>query len=246
MPGAAAFESFIEAGERFKNAAQSFFAGSADAAGAAAGDAARRFADSLREQFESFSQPPWIMAGGDVKGSAAVEPPALGATREHQLRWQRAAEAWRRMDEAQRRLQRLWSDALRDAAAAFAARRGPPHAAPANAAAVQELYDAWIDCLEDAYARMAHGEAFCSAFADLANAGSQWRQAIQESIEQASKFLDLPTRSEVNTLIHRLESLENELHAAPEPPRGAGKAPRATRKASRASRKAPRAGRKSK
>ena len=56
----------------------------------------------------------------------APEAPALGPTREQQERWQRLAAAWSRLQDAQRRLQRLWSDALGEAARAFVSqsRRG--------------------------------------------------------------------------------------------------------------------------
>jgi class III poly(R)-hydroxyalkanoic acid synthase PhaE subunit len=142
------------------------------------------------------------------------DSPALGLTREHQQRWQRTAEAWRRIDDARRRLQRLWSDALSEAAAAFAARLGPPHAAALSAEAVRKLYDLWIECAEEAYARAAHGDAFCEALSEFVNASSQWRREVQASIEHSAKLLDLPTRSEINSLTHRLRSVEEQLRAA--------------------------------
>jgi hypothetical protein len=249
-PGAFGFAPFALAAERFKQAAQSFLNVGADATTPAPADAARAFADSLREQFEGFVRAPWTSDGGGAPAgaAAAVQAPAFGGTREHQQRWQRAADAWRRMEEAQRRLQRLWSDALRDAATAFAARGAPQArtAAPASAAALQDLYDAWIDCAEEAYARMAHGEAFCDAQADFVNASSQWREAIQESIEHWSKPLDLPTRSEVNSLTRRLESLERELRAARKPPDNNSKSPRHAAKSPGNARTAPGGSRKKK
>jgi class III poly(R)-hydroxyalkanoic acid synthase PhaE subunit len=142
------------------------------------------------------------------------DSPALGPTREHQQRWQRTAEAWRRIDDARRRLQRLWSDALSEAATAFAARIGPPHAAALSAEAVRKLYDLWIECAEEAYARAAHGDAFCEALSEFVNASSQWRREVQASIEHSAKLLDLPTRSEINSLTHRLRSVEEQLRAA--------------------------------
>jgi Poly(R)-hydroxyalkanoic acid synthase subunit (PHA_synth_III_E) len=59
----------------------------------------------------------------------------------------------------------------------------------------------------------------------LVNASSQWRRALQTSIEQWAKLLDLPTRSEINTLTQRLKSIEAQLRtsrapeAAPKKPR---------------------------
>jgi hypothetical protein len=237
------FAPFIDAAERFKAAAQSFVAAAADSAPAAAA-AAQTFSDSLRDQFAD-ALPPWSTlfgaAGSDRAPPAFSDWPALGPMREHQQRWQRMAEAGRRVDEAQRRLQRLWSDVLRHAAADFAARlqQQPPGAA--DPAALRQLYDSWIDCAEDAYAHIAHSEAFCTAQAELVNAGSQWRQELRAGIEHWAKLLDLPTRSEINTLAQRLRSVEERLRCAA--PRAQAAAPeRKTRRAPRKSSPARRKG----
>jgi ketosteroid isomerase-like protein len=210
--------SFMEAAQRFAAAARSFLDGADNASVPAAGEAARAFGDFLREQFADF-QLPWSSGFGAGACHGAPPPsmgdlPAFGATREHQQRWQRMAEASRRIDDARRRLQRLWSDALREAAAAFAARLVPPHPSGVSAEALRKLYDIWIDCAEEAYARVAHGEAFCNALAEYVNASSQWRRELQASIEHLAKLLDLPTRSEINTLTQRLKSVEELLRAA--------------------------------
>jgi len=216
------FAPFIDAAERFKKAAQTLLAGAAAGPGAAA-QAAQNFSDFLRDEFAG-ARPPWNagFGPGAGPGAGAAAPhaslsdwAALGPMREHQQRWQRMTEAARRIDDAQRRLQRLWSDALRQAAADFAARLQPPASGAApDAEALRKLYDTWIDCAEDAYARIAHSEAFCNAQAELVNAGSQWRQELQAGIEHWAKLLDLPTRSEINTLSLRLRSIEEQLRAA--------------------------------
>src|SRR6267142_401712 len=194
--GGFGFAPFIDAAERFTVAA-------------------RTFSDFLREQFADF-QMPWSagLGAAGVQPAPMEDSPALGPTREHQQRWQRTAEAWRRIDDARRRLQRLWSDALSEAATAFAARIGPPRVAALSAEAVRKLYDLWIECAEEAYARAAHGDAFCEALSEFVNASSHWRREVQASIEHSAKLLDLPTRSEINTLTHRLKSVEEQLRAA--------------------------------
>ena len=233
---------FIEAAQRFTTAARSFLEGTANASAPAATEAARIFSDFLRDQFANFSQLPWnTKFGGAAHGAPAfmADAPALGLTREHQQRWQRMAEAWRRLEDAQHRLQRLWSDALRDAAVAFAARRRPPPPTVPSAEALHSLYDTWIDCAEEAYAHTAHSDAFCDALGEFVNASSHWRRELQASIEQSAKLLDLPTRSEINTLSQRLRSVEEQLHAlrtarkpqvAPRTARKPQVAPRAERK----------------
>ncbi len=216
------FTPWIDAGERFARAAQSFaaaaqgaFAFKADGAPGVAGEtgaadsAARAFADSLREQFANL-QMPWS-AGPNAEGYV----PELGAAREHQQRAQRLAAAWRRMEEARTRLQRLWSDALQEAANGFAAELGVKPPAALDPAALREVYDRWIEAAEAAYARAAHGDAFCLALADFVNASSDWRKDQQASIEHWAKQFDLPTRSEVNSLTRRLKAVEAAFAAAP-------------------------------
>jgi poly(hydroxyalkanoate) synthase III subunit E len=229
------FAPFIDAAERFTAAARTFLDGADNASARAADEAARSFSDFLRDQFADF-QMPWSggLGAADAQPAPMANSPAFGPTREHQQRWQRTADAWRRIDDAQRRLQRLWSDALREAATAFAARLGPPQTAAVSAEAMRKLYDMWIECAEEAYARAAHGDAFCNALSEFVNASSQWRRELQASIEHSAKLLDLPTRSEINTLMHRLKSVEEQLRAASKtrkPRAEAGRAKRARRKA---------------
>lgn len=178
------------------------------------GDAAQVFGDALRDLFAPM-QPPLTgtraMDAASDRPDFLSAPPAFGAGREHQLRAQRQAAAWQRLEEAQRRLQRLWLDALRDAGEAFVARL-KDHPPPAEgAAAMRALYDTWIDCAEDAYSRIAHGAPFCKAFADSVNAASHWRRELQVIARHAAALPDLPTRAELNSLHQRLRSTEERL-----------------------------------
>jgi hypothetical protein len=216
---------FADVAERFSAAARAYLEGATSASASASSpspnEGARVFSDQLREIFADF-QLPWSTGVGANGSFGSASPPfspnapALGASREHQQRWQRIADAWRRLDDAQRRLQRLGTDALREAAAAFAARLGPAPPPAVSPEALRKLYDAWIDCAEDAYARAAHSESFCNALAEYVNASSEWRRDLQAGIEHSAKFFDLPTRSEINTLNLRVKSLEEELRAARE------------------------------
>jgi hypothetical protein len=211
--GAFGFAPFIDAAERFAAATRSFHDGTSDGSAAAA----QVFGNFLRDQFADFFKVHWGTApGGGADHPLPAELPALGLTREHQERAQRAAQAWRGMDDAQRRLQRLWSDTLREAASAFVARLGAAQSAPLTPDALNRLYDGWIDCAEEAYARTAHSEAFCDALADYVNASSHWRRESNTGAELWAKLLDLPTRNEINTLAQRLRALEERVQAQTE------------------------------
>ena len=224
-----AFAPLIDSAARFTAAVRKYLADTAQHAPAsAAAEAARILSDFLREQSIDFFQPPWSAKFGSGLGStlppaAMLDIPALGLTREHQQRWQRAADAGRRVADAQRRLQYLWSEALRKAAEAFAAGLAPPRQTAMSAEALRSLYDSWIGCAEAAYVRTAHSDAFCNALADFVNAGSQWRTEIQASMEHWAKSFDLPTRSELNSLTLRLKSVEEQLDA-----KRSGRKPRST------------------
>lgn len=225
------FDSLIaplrDSADRFATAAGKYLEGT-QTPGPSAAEAARTFGDFLRVETMELFQFPWStnFASGGGAGAATPpamppamqDPPAFGLNREHQLRWQRSAENGRRVGEAQHRLQLLWSDALRDAAIAFAARlqsadSGDAKGAAPGAATLRGLYDSWIDCAEEAYARIARSDPFSSALADFINASSAWRKESQASIELWAKALDLPTRSELNTLTRRVNSLEEQLRS---------------------------------
>jgi hypothetical protein len=233
------FAPLRESAERFATAARHYLEGM-QTPGPAAADAARTFGDYLRMETMDLFRFPWSANLGSGGGAGAAPPqgvqdlPAFGLSREHQLRRQRNADMGRRMGDAQQRLQLLWSDALRGAAIAFAARVEPPHPDAAKGTvpgveALRGLYDSWIDCAEEAYARIAHSDSFSSALADFMNASGACRKESQVSVELWAKALDLPTRSELNTLMRRVNSLEEQLRLKEprDPPRTAP--PRARR-----------------
>ena len=215
------FAPLLDSADRFTAAAAKYLAG-IQMSGPAAAAAARVFGDFLRMETMDLFRFPWSAASSPGGGAGATPPPAMqdspafGPSREHQLRWQRSADTQRRMFDAQHRLQLLWSDALRDAALAFVARVEPPHLSAAKGSVpgievLRALYDSWIDSAEEAYARIAHSDSFSSALADFVNASSAWRKESQAGVELWAKALDLPTRSELNTLMRRVNSLEQQL-----------------------------------
>jgi class III poly(R)-hydroxyalkanoic acid synthase PhaE subunit len=199
----AGFAPFFDA-ERFAAAVRAFQQSGRDSPTAAAA-----LSDFLRDQFGGVLDGMWGSSAPGHSMPPAAEAPALGPTREQQEHWQRVAAAWQRLQEAQRRLQRLWSDALCEAATAFVSRPAAA-AAPQTPEAVHGLYDAWINCAEEAYARMAHGEAFGTALAAAVQAASEWRDESAASIEPWAKWLDWPTRAEINSLALRVRALEEQ------------------------------------
>ncbi len=233
-PGSApsGFGPFADSAERFAAAAREFAANAQRAAAPskdapqAAFAAADGFGNFLRDHFARCFRTPWPAPPSPAPmATAFTDAPALGLGREQVLRAQRAAEAWKRLMEAQDQLQRLWSDTLREAASAFSSRPQPAPGEALTQDAIDRLYDQWIDCAEEAYARTAHSDAFCDALGAYVNAGSQWRRESAADIEEWAKLLDLPTRSEINALTLRLRELEAQLAAMERPTRPARPAP---------------------
>jgi polyhydroxyalkanoate synthase subunit PhaE len=216
VPGADQADPYSSLADAFsaamRSAAEAAASGSADAGT----KASALLSDFLRARF------------ADLSAFAAIGP-----MREHQQRWERMLQAQQRADQARGTLARLWSDALREAAQNFARRALEPGRVAAQPAA---LYDDWIEGAEEAYARMAHGEAFCSAQAELLNALSALRAELQSAFELWAKELDLPTRTELNRLHQALKALRAELAgiaAAPNAARSAVSKPAASKTTAR-------------
>jgi hypothetical protein len=222
------FAPFADCAEHFAAAVREFVAETYRAnspsspASGAAFVAAEGLGNFLREYFAGFFKPPWSSSPGNTAtaGAAFSEAPALGLGREHWLRAQRGAEAWKLVAEAQGRLHRMWSDTLRDAAATFTSRLQPAPAQPLSAEAIDRLYDLWIDCAEEAYSRTAHSEGFSDALSEYLNAAGRWRKESAAGIEEWAKLFDLPTRSEINTLALRLREIEARLREWQTQPEG--------------------------
>jgi Poly(R)-hydroxyalkanoic acid synthase subunit (PHA_synth_III_E) len=230
------FAPFADAAERFATAIREFVAQAHRASSPSNADSGTAFAAAdglgnfLRECFAGVFQPPWLSSPGATApiGYVFSEAPALGLGREHWLRAQRGIEAWERVGKAQGRLSRMWSDTLRDAAGSFTSRLQPVPAEPLTAEVIDRLYDLWIDCAEEAYARIAHSDPFCDALSEYVNAAGQWRRESAADVEEWAKLLDLPTRSEINTLTLRLREVEAQLLASQRQPEGTtAKPPRA-------------------
>jgi class III poly(R)-hydroxyalkanoic acid synthase PhaE subunit len=105
---------------------------------------------------------------------------------------------------------------------------------------VRELYDLWIECGEQAFAIQARDPGFTATQAACANALSQLKLAQQVLLEGWLKAVDLPTRSELNSvhlrlrgLTARVAELEKQLAATAVPQAPVAKPVRADRRRSK-------------
>jgi hypothetical protein len=137
--------------------------------------------------------------------------PALGLSREYQ-------EIVRRMLDLGEQFQRRCADfaqagadigqsawtAMQKRSAGDATLLGSPAA----------LYDAWIDCAEEAFARAAHSEPFARLLADLCNLLSAFKLERGKMLEALARHLDLPSRAEVDSLHRQVRVLTAKANAA--------------------------------
>jgi class III poly(R)-hydroxyalkanoic acid synthase PhaE subunit len=171
--------------------------------------------------------------------------PPIGLAREH-------TEAWRELAAAQlecRRLEQEFKAVLtRVQAEALAlleekVRERQKTATPI--ATFRDLYDLWVECGEQVYAKVAHSDSYGRLQAELGNATMRFRARQQKVIEHALRQFDLPTRSELNSVHRQLRELRAQLTQAPDgegsspSPGGAGlrrRKPKARLKTARAKR----------
>ena len=112
---------------------------------------------------------------------------------------------------------------------------------PALLGSPAALYDAWIDCAEEAFARAAHTEQFARLLADLCNLLSAFKVERGKLLEALARHLDWPSRAEVDSLHHQVRALAAAAEAAALKTHSApGATPKANAKANtNASAKAP-------
>ena len=153
--------------------------------------------------------------------------PALGHTREYQ-------QIARRMLDLSVRFQQRYADFLQQSndigqSALNAMRKRS--AGDATTPSPSALYDAWIDCAEQAYAQAAHGEAFTRSLADLCNILSAFKIERGKMLEALARQLDLPSRAEVDSLHRQVRDLAGAVtRAASKPSKPKAHTPREVRK----------------
>lgn len=198
-------------GEKWRALGQSYLSGLAQYAQRPGGAAHASEAGAqlkVGEELLDFWRGAWTIAGDARQGSAShiadllARLPLIGPAREH-------TEAWRELAAAQAECQRIeqelrtvlmgvQSEALNLLEQRVSEHEGKGEPLPSY----RDLYDLWVECAEQVYAKVAHSEAYCKLQAQLGNASMRLRSHQQKAIEYGLRQFDLPTRSELNT-VHR-------------------------------------------
>lgn len=157
---------------------------------------------------------PWLQAWSRDMGAGRLgmaDLPALGLTRERQEALQRLQRLFIDYLEQYSALAMLWNEVIGDALKRLGeamAERFQKNELPQTA---RQLYDLWVECAEAAYATMAHSPRYAKAQAELGNTLARMRIEQRGLIESVSRELDLPTRSELNTVHRRLKEMKAEI-----------------------------------
>jgi hypothetical protein len=199
---------WIEAGQSYLQGWQQF----AQRAGGSGGEAPPKFGHEMFSAWQSA----WVGAASAGEGASQqfadliARMPALGLAREQTEAWRELLAAQAECQQLEQELRGVWTkvqtealslleSALRERQQVQGSNRGMHN--------YRELYDLWVDCGEQVFARVAHSEAYAKLQAQVGNAVIRLRARQQAVIERGLKYFDLPTRSELNTVHKQIREL---------------------------------------
>lgn len=140
----------------------------------------------------------------------ALSIPGLGYTREQQERVQELARHLLAYHDALRAYKLAFAKTALSSLDAVQKRLQKLHADGNKIESLRGLYDMWIDASEDAYARFAMSDEYQVVYGDLVNSLMRVRQDMNDMAEQQYRLMNLPTRSEIDTMQHRQQENRRE------------------------------------
>ena len=85
-----------------------------------------------------------------------------------------------------------------------------PPASDAPLTSLKEIYAKWVDVCEDVYAKYAMSDEYTRVYGDVVNALMAYKGQVSKLMDKACDQLNLPTRTEVDSLHERLHELRRE------------------------------------
>ena len=211
-------EGYLGVAREFWKLAEATQAGSADAAHLQRELAALQssFAEGFSRLYSSGPLGGDLMAAWQKMGAAATGGeapaipgmPALGPLRERQEAMERLGRASLKYQQALGRFGELLSRVSGDAVGRLAKRVTRQVQSEQPIGSLRAMYDLWVDAGEEAYAAAAHGPEFAKAQAELNDALRELKAGQRMQVEGWARALDLPTRTELNTILKRLNTLK--------------------------------------
>ncbi|MEO7430956.1 MAG: class III poly(R)-hydroxyalkanoic acid synthase subunit PhaE [Dokdonella sp.] len=148
---------------------------------------------------------------GDFK--SMLELPAFGMMRERQEQQQESAIAWLDYQEQTARYNALMLKASQRGFELFEGKLTEREQPGRQIDSMRALYDLWVDAAEEGYAEIALSKEFREIYGAMVNAQMRVRSHVQHSVERVATEFGMPTRSEINSIGERLQSLRREVRA---------------------------------
>ena len=231
-------EGYLGVAQEFWKLMQSLPAGGADAGGL------QRELDALRSSLaDGFSRlygsgplggdllAAWqrmgaVAAGGAAQPVAWPGMPALGPTRERQESMERLGRAALRFQQALANFSQLLGKVSGEAVERLAKRVAKRAQSNQPIDSFRAMYDLWVESGEEAFAAAAHGADFARAQSELNDALMELKGEQHKQVEDWARSLDLPTRTELNTVLKRVNTLRRRVRELEEEIEGLKKARR--------------------
>jgi class III poly(R)-hydroxyalkanoic acid synthase PhaE subunit len=140
----------------------------------------------------------------------ALSMPGLGYTREQQERIQELARHLLDYHEALRVYKVAFGKTALSSLEAVQKHLRELHAKGEKIESLRALYDMWVDASEEVYAEFAMSDEYQVVYADLVNALMRVRQDMNAMTEQQYRLMNIPTRSEIDTMQHRQQEMRRE------------------------------------
>ena len=143
----------------------------------------------------------------------ALSMPGLGYTREQQERVQKLARHLLEYHDALRGYKIAFAKTALTSLQAVQKRLQSLNEAGEQIESLRALYDMWIDASEESYAAFAMSDEYQVVYAELVNALMKVRQDLNAQAEHQYELMNIPTRSEIDTMQRRQQELRRENRA---------------------------------
>ena len=160
-------------------------------------------------------QQEWL-GGSPGEFARLLELPALGITREWQEKIRHLMVAQADYAKASNRLARELATIYLNALKRFSRAINTPDDG-AEITSLRALFDYWVEHAEDAYARHIRSDTYARIFARYINTGATYRKTQQALLDDVNELLNVPSRREIDALIHRQHALEKKMRTPSQP-----------------------------
>ncbi|HOP17796.1 MAG: class III poly(R)-hydroxyalkanoic acid synthase subunit PhaE [Chromatiaceae bacterium] len=140
----------------------------------------------------------------------ALSVPGLGYTREQQEHIQQLARHLLTYHEAFRAYKVAFGKTALASLESVQKRLQDMHAAGQKIESLRALYDMWVDASEEAYGEFVMSDEYQVVYGDLVNSLMRVRKDMNELAEQHYQLMNIPTRSEIDTVQRRQQEQRRE------------------------------------